>query len=213
MNRCSILAVLSILMLVGGLGGVALADCGKDHGEGHDHAQGEGGQDLPPDMMEAWMKIATPNEHHQHLAKLAGKWGAQGKMWMQPGADPTAMEGTAQNEMILGGRFLQSHYKGDFMGQSFVGIGIDGFDNSTGKHVGTWLDSAGTMMLNFIGDCREGGRVQTMVSEFKDVMTGGMAKMKGTVTVMNDDKYKYEAWMTGPDGEFFKTMEIVYTRQ
>ena len=35
--------------------------------------------------MEAWMKAATPGEHHKHLSKSVGSWTYEGKMWMQPG--------------------------------------------------------------------------------------------------------------------------------
>ena len=91
--------------------------------------EGEAAQGMPPEVMEAWAKVATPNEHHAHLARMAGTWKVHGKYWMQPGAPPTKSEGKAQNQMIMGGRFLQTEYTGDFMGETFVGMGIDGYDN------------------------------------------------------------------------------------
>ncbi len=167
---------------------------------------------MSAEMMAAWQKVASPNEHHSHLTKLVGQWKSSGKFWMQPGAAPLASEGKAKNEMIMGGRFLQSNYTGDFMGQPFMGMGLDGFDNSLGKHVGMWIDNAGTMMMSFLGECTEQGKVLTTLSEFVDPLSGNKAKMKGKVTVVNDNSYTYETWSQGPDGEYFKSMEINYSR-
>jgi hypothetical protein len=173
--------------------------------------------ELPPgttaEMMEAWQRVATPNEHHEHLARMAGTWDVQGTFWMQPGAPPSKSTGTSRNEMILGGRFLHTHYESEFMGQPFVGMGLDGFDNAIQKHVGVWVDSAGTMVLQFTGECSDGGKLLETMSEFLDPMSGELTRMKGVVTHVADDKYTFESWSQGPDGEFFKSMELTYTRK
>jgi hypothetical protein len=188
---------------------LALAILPATAGEG----EAEGAQGMTPEMMEMWAKVATPNEHHAHLARMAGTWNVHGKFWMQPGAPPTESGGMAQNQMILGGRFLQTEYTGDFMGESFVGMGLDGYDNLLEKHVGMWVDSAGTMMMQFVGECSEAGKVLKTKSEFLNPMNGEMTTMKGAITVVDDDKYTYESWNEGPDGEFYKSMEITYTRK
>jgi hypothetical protein len=132
---------------------------------------------------------------------------------MQPGALVTETEGEAQNQMILGGRFLKSEFTGQFMGEPFVGMGIDGYDNTLQKHIGVWVDSAGTMMAQFVGECSEAGKVLKTKSEYLDPMSGEMATMKGKITVVDDNKFTYESWSQGPDGDFFKSMEITYTRK
>lgn len=186
---------------------VALAAAGAAWAQAEEQ---EGG--MPPEMMAAWEKAAATNEHHQHLARFAGQWNASGKFWMQPGAPPTESQGKATNEMIMDGRFLQSKFQGEFMGQQFTGMGIDGYDNVLGKHVGTWIDSAGTMIMQFLGECAEGGKVTNSRSDFTDPMTGQKTTMKGRVTMVDPNKFLYESWSQGPDGEFFKSMEITYTR-
>lgn len=167
---------------------------------------------MTPEMMAAWEKVASPNEHHAHLAKLAGHWKVTSKMWFQPGAPPVESEGRSTNEMIMGGRFLQSHFEGQLMGQPFHGMAIEGYDNALDKHVGSWIDSAGTMMMSFLGNCSEGGKVLDTVAEFLDPMTGTQTQMKSKTTLVDPNTYTYESWSKGPDGEFFKSMEITYTR-
>ena len=163
-----------------------------------------------PDM-EAMMKLAQPGEHHKMLAMLEGTWKTQGTFWMVPGAPPTKSDGISKNTMIMGGRFLQSELKADFMGTPFTGLGIDGYDNASQKHIGTWMDSMGTMIMSSEGTCSDDHKVRTMISEFQDPATGKPMKMKQVITIVDSDKYIFEAYMVTSEGEV-KAMEIIYTR-
>jgi len=183
-------------------------------------AQDEAGYEQPggqgeemSEEMEAFMKLAAPGEHHAHLAKMAGKWETSVKVWMQPGAPPMESTGTSDNEMILGGRYLRSNFNGTFMGGPFEGMGIDGYDNLQQKHVGMWIDTASTTMMRFEGTCSQGGKVLETTSDVMDPMTGRMKKIKGKITLVDDNKFLYEAWEPGPDGEYFRSMEITYKRK
>lgn len=172
-----------------------------------------GGEEAAAPDMEAMMKLAQPGEHHEHMAQLVGTWKSHGRFWMQPGAPPQEADGSAEITPMLGGRFFHTRFKGAFMGMPFEGIGIDGFDNAKGKHIGMWVDSMGTMMMTAEGECEDGGKILRMVSEFDDPMSGARLKMKQVTTRVSNDELKYEAFMSGPDGQEFKAMEIVYTRQ
>ena len=163
-----------------------------------------------PDM-EAMMKLAQPGEHHKMLAMLEGTWKTHGTFWMVPGAPPTESDGISKNTMIMAGRFLQSELKADFMGTPFTGLGIDGYDNASQKHIGTWMDSMGTMIMSSEGTCSDDHKVRTMISEFQDPATGKSMKMKQVITIVDSDKYIFEAYMVTSEGEV-KAMEIIYTR-
>ena len=175
-------------------------------------AQGDpSATDMDAQMAEM-MKYATPNEHHEHLARLVGKWKSEGKLWMQPGAPPTLTSGTTENTMILGGRFLLSELTADFMGRPMSGFGLDGYDVYADKHVGIWTDSMGTMIMTLEGECSENGKTRTMISEFDDPMSGQRMKMKMKITHESDDRHVMEGWFLGVGDEPFKCMEFVYTR-
>jgi hypothetical protein len=192
----------SMLVLLAAVvaGGFALA--------GEQDAPGE----MTPEMMETMQKIGAPGEHHDHIARLAGDWKVEGKMWMAPGTEPTETVGKAKNRMIMGGRFLQSSYDSTFMGGPFQGMGIEGYDNMLEKHIGIWFDSMGTTIMQFAGECAKDGMVTTTVSEFVDPMTHELTTMKGTTTIVTDDQYTFESWSPGPDGKLFKSMEVTYSR-
>jgi len=165
------------------------------------------------EQMQAMMQAAQPNEHHEHLQKMVGSWKAHDRFWMPPGAPPTESDGMAKVSSILGGRFIQTDFSGNFMGMEFAGMGMDGYDNNKNKHIGVWVDNMGTMMMTYEGGCSDNGKVTTSISEFDDPATGQHMKMKGVTTLVSDDKFTYEAYMVTPDGSEAKTMEIVYTRQ
>ena len=68
----------------------------------------------------------------------------------------------------------------------------------------------GTMILQFEGTCD--GTVREMIAEYQCPMTNTQKKTKGVTTVVGDNEHRYEGFNQGPDGEFFKNLEVVYTR-
>ena len=165
------------------------------------------------DPMAAMMKLGTPGEHHQHLARLAGDWKGASKTWMERGAAPIESAGTMHIEPILGGRFVQSQYKGAFLGLNVQGLGLDGYDNFKHKHVGMWIDNLGTILMTFEGTCADGGRVTTTTSDFNDPATGKPTTMKSVVTLVDANKFVFEAYIKAAgDPDFVKSQEITYTR-
>jgi len=172
----------------------------------------------PPAMggpeMEAMMKAAAPGEHHKALQRYVGDWTYTMKMWMSP--DQPAMEssGTMHAEPILGGRYIQSVYKGEFMGHPFEGRGTDGYDNVGKQYVGSWVDNAGTGIMSSTGTCEAACKVFNMSSEVMDPMTGKKVSTKSVVTWNNDNSFRMEMFMADPaSGQSVKTMELTAKRK
>lgn len=169
-------------------------------------------QEMDP-AMEAWVKAGVPGEHHQHLAAYAGEWEVKGQMWMEPGADPMPIEGVMTAKMVLGGRYLKTHYESEFMGQPFEGVGYDAYDNIKGKYVGTWMDTMSTMMPSFHGSCEDGGKTRTMKAKMEEPGTGKIWKSKSVTTWIDENSYKMESWRSAEGVEPFKEMEFTATRK
>jgi len=163
--------------------------------------------------MEAMMKAATPGDAHKKLSPMAGTFNANVKMWMAPGAPPTAGDGVAENSWALDGRWLQQQFSGTFMGMPFHGVGYTGYDNIKKKYVGSWMDSMSTSMMISSGKAEADGKSFTFSSTMDDPMTGKSSPVKEKVTVVDDDHHTLEMWGAGPDGKMFKMMEINYTRK
>jgi hypothetical protein len=165
------------------------------------------------EMMAVWSKFGAPSEHHNHLAVLEGTWNATVKMWMDPTEPPTEMIGTSENRVIMGGRYLQQDYKGEFMGKPFVGHGLTGFDNYKQKYFSTWIDSESTMLFVSEGTCDGTGKAITSLGKYPDPVTNTTKKSKTILRIVDKNKHTYESFEQTPDGKWVKTMEIAYTRK
>ena len=54
---------------------------------------------------------------------------------------------------------LKILFAGDMMGSPFSGIGLNGYDNNTGKYVSTWMDTMSTAILYFEGTAGPDGKL------------------------------------------------------
>ncbi len=168
---------------------------------------------MSPEQMEAMTKAMSPGEMHKGLAKMAGDWTFTNTMWMAPGQPPAESTGTMHAETILGGRYVQSVWKGNMMGQEFEGRGTDGYDNVAKQFVSTWVDNMGTGIMVSTGTCENGGKKCTTVGTFSDPMSGGQSTMKSVITWIDDNSFKNEMYGPDPSGKEYKMMEIVAKRK
>ncbi len=179
---------------------------------GDEKDQKKPAQDAAHDtMMEAWMKLAEPGKHHEHLKPLAGTWKSTTKWWMGPG-EPDISQGVSKNTWILGGRFLQTEFKGTSEGNPFEGLGLLGYDNAKKQHVSVWCDTMSTMIGVSYGTCDDSGKVFTYVSTYDDPMTGQPKKSKWVTKVINDNKYVFTVHNIDTDGKEIQELEVTYVR-
>jgi hypothetical protein len=176
-------------------------------------AQPDARAQMEQQMQEYMQKYATPGEHHKHLEMLVGSWATQAKFWPAPGAPPMESVGTAENKMVMGGRFLLSSYQGDLGGMPFEGMGISAYDRFLGKYVETWIDSMGTMVLISEGTCDGTGKVRTTTAKFTDPMTQKPTTIRSVYRIIDPDHHNMEMYTQTPGQEEFKAMEITYTRK
>jgi hypothetical protein len=197
-----VVVAMSFAMLSGGL---ALA---QDNSKQQSNSMG-----MTEEQQEAMMKAMSPGEMHKGLAKMAGDWTFTNTFWMAPGQPPTESTGTMHAETILGGRYVQSVWKGNMMGQEFEGRGTDGYDNVSKQFVSSWVDNMGTGIMVSTGTCEDGGKKCTTIGSFSDPMTGGPSTMRSVITWVDDNTFKNEMYGKDPSGKEFKSMEIVAKRK
>lgn len=164
-------------------------------------------------MMEAWGKFMTPGPEHKKMEMSVGTWETSVKSWMDPSKPPMESKGTAENRMIMGGRFLEQRFAGTMMDQPFEGLGYTGYDNYKKKYVTTWMDSMGTGIMTGLGTGDPAGKTITFTGELDDPMVGKTKPYKNTITFVDNDNQKFEMWCEGPDGKMAKMMEIQYVRK
>lgn len=163
--------------------------------------------------MELMAKAATPGDAHKLLNDIAGTWNTKVTSWMNPGAPPSVSEGTSENKWILGGRYLEQRFKGNFMGTPFEGLGYTGYDNVTKKYWGTWMDNFSTGVMTSTGSTPDNGKTWSFTGTSSDPMTGKETEVQEKIIVTDHDHHTFEMWGAGPDGKPMKMMEITYTRK
>jgi hypothetical protein len=162
--------------------------------------------------MEAWMKLAQPGAHHEHLAPFVGTWKGKVTMWMGPDQEPMTEETVADVTWLLGGRFLQWRQTGSFGDMPFEGMAIEGYNNGEGHYESVWLDNFGTILLFFTGSCSDDGKHREMTTKFADVVAGGTVDYRTEYQWTDSDHFTYSAFMNRGDGEF-RNARIEYERQ
>lgn len=167
----------------------------------------------PEQMTQRMVELGTPGPEHHRLEELVGKWKATGQFWMAPDTPPEPGIGVSVNTMELGGRYLKQEYDGDYMGQPFSGVGYTGFDNTTRRYQGVWLDSMSTgIMPASTGTADESGKVITFTREFVDPMSGQPTATREVMTLVDHDHHRFEWFQRMPDGSFFLMMKFDYER-
>lgn len=164
-------------------------------------------------MMEAWMKNMTPGQQHADMQKFVGEWNYVMEDFTS--GTPMTMTGTSTHSLILGGRVLEMRTAGDYMGVAWEGLGLTGYDNTTGQYWSIWSDSMGTGVAVSYGTETEPG-VVTYKGSMTNPMTGKPIAFT-TITKMPDaDTGIFEMhmgnMMTG-EGPEVLAMRITYTRK
>jgi hypothetical protein len=180
----------------------------------HDHGAAETKKpEMDPAAMQAMMAAGTPGDPHKKLDAMIGTWDTKVTTWMMPGADPITGTGTSMNSWVMGGRYLEQRFKGEFAGMPFEGLGFTGYDNVKKQYWGSWMDNMSTAVMISNGSLAADGKTWTFEGSFPDPMTGKDLAVKEKVTVVDADHHTMEMWMPGPDGTMFKSMEIAYSRK
>ena len=165
-------------------------------------------------MMEAWMKAATPGDAHKKLEPFVGNWDVKVKSWMSPGAPVMESTGSAETRWILGGRYIEEKFQGNFMGQPFNGVGYTGYDNTRKQYSSTWMDNMSTAVMHSAGLSDPSGKVMAFAATMADPTAGGKdVRIEMRITVPDNDHHMMEMWGPAPDGKMYRSMEISYTRK
>ena len=155
-------------------------------------------------------------EMHSKLAEIVGIWDYTITLWATPDAEPDVSEGTVNNEMIYGERFLTSEANGRMsLGNHYdpyQGQGIMGYDKDQEVYTSVWIDTLSTGMQTGTGTYND----ETKTIEFSgDYMSPSKQKKAGyraELTFTGADSYTYTQYTLDQGNQEFKTMEIEYRR-
>ncbi len=165
-----------------------------------------------PQYMADMMASGALGPQHEALAGRAGSWTVEGKVWMEPGADPMPMQATAMTEVLLGGRYIVEEFKSDFMGMPFEGRLMQGYDNLTQEYWSLWTDSMSTGYFISHGTETSPGHIE-LRGTANDILTPNGRPTRMTTTDNGDGSYTMKMFDTREDSGEFQSMELRYTRE
>lgn len=161
--------------------------------------------------MKAWIKANMPGSNHAYLlGNMLGTWNARSTMWVQPGAEPIASEGTSVCSPQMTGRFVEMSHEGAMNNLPFKGLGYFGYNNATEQFENVWMDSSSTSMMFSTGS--KSGNEITWRGQYVDPVTKQTKSGRSVTRFDSRDQMTFQMFETWTDGSEFKTLEITYTR-
>jgi hypothetical protein len=158
-------------------------------------------------------QLPQVSDEHKLLHKDVGTWDATMKIWPQEGAEPIESKGTEENELLQGGMWLVSRFKGEIFGMPFSGMGTAGYDPIEKKYVGTWVDSISPHLTIMKGEYDAATKTMNTVAEGRDFETGQVTKSKHITRFIDENTRTFEIHAKEEGGKERKVMEIQYKRR
>ncbi|MFL9843644.1 DUF1579 domain-containing protein [Flavobacterium rhizosphaerae] len=160
----------------------------------------------------AWAEYMAPGKNHAIMEKETGSWDAKMKLFTSPDAAPQEYTANVEINMIMGGRYQESRYKGTIMGMPFEGRSILAFDNASKEFKSTWIDNMGTGLLVSKGKLDINNKRFVFEGQSTDPVDGKTITTREIYTLVDENTRKIEMFDT-KDGKEHKSMEIVLTRK
>jgi len=176
-------------------------------------AAGQPPQDKQRDPQSSYEPRSAPGAGQKFLQLFVGDWDVAKTFFPRTG-EPARQSGTCRQAMIHDGRFLQSDFVFKTGDGTSTGMGLLGFEASTGKFTSVWTDSRATRMSFRQGKDKFDGKEIVLYSQS---LGDGVreARQSRTVSRLEDDgrKIVHRQYAISPDGSERLMMELVLTRK
>jgi hypothetical protein len=173
-------------------------------------------QEPRKDPQASYEPNSRPGAGQTYLESFVGDWDVT-KVFHPRSGQPVRTTGTCRQAMIHDGRFLQSEFVFEQGGRKTTGLGLVGFEPSTGHFTSVWTDSRQTRMS--LRKSREpfDGKQIVLFSRSLDEESGrnpGPPPSR-TVSRIEDDgrRIVHRQFNAGPYGQERLIMELVMTRK
>lgn len=151
-------------------------------------------------------EMPKPTKEHEWLKQFVGEWESEGEAVAEPGKEAIKCKGSIKTRM-LGEFWMVSEAKSEMMGASVSAVQQIGYDSTTKKYVGTWIDSMLNHLWRYEGSVDSTGKILTLEAEGPNFMDPGKtAKFRDTYEFKSKDHIVSTAAMQGPDGKWITFM-------
>jgi hypothetical protein len=170
-----------------------------------------------PPSAEDQLKLARPGVEHEKLAAYVGAWTVE--VTIGSGLRALKYQGTSQNRMTVGGRFLQMEYQAKGKTNSTEGLFTVGFDPRHQRHTLIAMDDFGTYFVTSQGQRDSNTGKIRMLGTDDDPVMKAMGLTKEFVHVLdlrNPDEFAVEVWFIDTRNaarKEFKYMDYIFKRK
>lgn len=109
-------------------------------------------------------QFPAPVKEHEWLKNLAGEWESDCEYCMEPGKPPVKTK-ASENTRMLGGFWIISDGKSDILGTPFSSQFTLGYDPTSKRYTGTWIDSMTSYIWKYDGSVDPTGKILTLTTE------------------------------------------------
>ncbi len=159
-----------------------------------------------------WTEYMTPSSIHTLLAQYTGNFKMEIKMSMGEGKEPTIITVDSENNMLLGGRFLELKQKGTMMGMDYQSIMSMGFNNTDKKFTLITITNMGTGTLSLVGEWDEKSKSATVFGKLTNPVNKNTIDVKQVVSFLDNDTILIESFDKEGNKPEKKTVEYKLIR-
>lgn len=180
------------------------------------YASGAMGQEAQSDdekVIVSGIASTQPSKAHAYYEPIIGAWETNWKLLDQDGVVRREVKGTATNEWIIGGRWVQQSFVSEIEmgGEKFNGIGMFGHDNTTGEYHNVWFESNRTAVQYDIGTYDAKTKTFTFVGD-QPGADGSRFTTRTTMRIDSADRHTIELFVVRAEDDVAKVLEMVLTR-
>jgi hypothetical protein len=157
---------------------------------------------------------SEPGAGQAYLARFAGDWKVVKTFHPRNGGAPVVAGGTCHQEMVRGGRFLQSDFTFEAPGgTTTAGQGLIGFEPENGLFTSVWTDSRQTRMsIRRSREPFDGTRIAMFSAPLDPKAPDPWASRTESVLKDGDTVLTHRQFTINADGTERLIMELVMTR-
>ncbi len=161
------------------------------------------------------LDTSGPASKHEFLAQHIGEWTGTLRTWPRPGSPPVESECTMTVSSMLEGRFIRVETSAEIPGVGpFFGLGVHGFDNSTQRFQGSWIDSLHAGVLSGTGELDADAGTLAWTITFLSPLTKQPTTLRRIERRTGKDAMSIEFIETDPaSGAERRSIEMTLTRE
>jgi Protein of unknown function (DUF1579) len=154
-----------------------------------------------------------PQKEHQWLQKLVGDWTYESECPMEPGQQPSKVQGR-ETVRSIGDLWIVMQGEGEMPGGIPATTMMTlGYDPQKKRYIGTWLGSMMTYLWHYEGELDASGRVLTLYSEGPSMAGDGtMSKYQDVIELKGDGARDLHTRVLRDDGTWHQFMTVHYRR-